>query len=139
MIPEITDANASSLAVPAGSTAEGTVARGGTPSPPRADEPAAPTPRADGPVAPLPRVDGTAAPKSPSQVAATTPPVTPTGEVLPHVEGVPGERPSKKQRTQDTIHELTQLVKTVLDGMAGMNDTMNQSNEAQRRLQTEVH
>ena len=27
----------------------------------------------------------------------------------------------------------------VLDGLAGMNDTLNQSNEGQRRLQTEVN
>ena len=52
---------------------------------------------------------------------------------------VPEERVSKKQRTQDTIYDLTQLVKTVLDGLAGMNNTLNQSNEGQRRLQNEVN
>ena len=36
------------------------------------------------------------APKSPSQIAATSPPATPIGE-LPEAEVVAGERPTKKQ------------------------------------------
>ena len=77
-------------------------------------------------------MDGVNAPNSPSQVAATTPPGTPVGEGGPNMDAAPEERVSKKQRTQDTVYELTQLVKTVLDGLAGMNDTLAQSNEGQK-------
>ena len=87
VIPEPVEAKASSPAVPAGSTTEGTVARGGTPSPPRGDGSA------------LPKMDGVNAPNSPSQVAATTPPGTPGGEAEPNMGVVPEERVSKKQRT----------------------------------------
>ena len=82
MIPEPVEAKASYRAVPAGSTTEGTVARGGTPSPPRGD---------GGDGSALPKMDGVKAPNSPSQVAATTAPGTPCGEAIQNVDAVPEE------------------------------------------------
>ena len=124
-------------AAAAPATLEGVATRGSTPSPPRAGT---------GEASALPALDGDKQPPSPSQVAATTPPVTPKGDAIGDsvldVDAIaPEERLSKKQKLEQTpaaVLELTNLVKVMLDGMSGLHDTVSQSTESQRLLREEV-
>ena len=78
----------------------------------------------------LPALDGIQQAASPSQQAATTPPATPKGDGDEVMEvGVPGpsERVSKKQKleqTQEAVVQLTSLVKTTMEGLSSLHETL---------------
>ena len=80
--------------------------------------------------------------KSPSQQAATSPPASPKGEGDEVVE-VPeaSERVSKKQRieqTQEAVVQLTGLMKTTLEGLQALHETLKLNTENQQEMKAEI-
>ena len=133
-------------AAPAGVAVPGTPTLAAVPGTPAA--PAAPgTPRAGDRVdvgTALPSLDGIQQAGSPSQQAATTPPATPKGDGDEVLEvGVPGpsERVSKKQKleqTQEAVVQLTSLMKTTMEGLQSLHETLTLNTESQRLVKEEV-
>ena len=131
---------------PAGVAVPGTPSLAAVPSTPAA--PAAPgTPRAGDRVdvgTALPSLDGIQQVGSPSQQAATSLPASPKGDgdEIPEV-GVPGpsERVSKKQKieqTQEAVVQLTSLMKTTLEGLQSLHETLKLNTESQQLIKDEV-
>ena len=80
--------------------------------------------------------------KSPSQQAATTPPASPKGVGDEAVEAAEApERVSKKQRieqTQEAVAQLAGLMKTTLEGMQALHDTLKMNTEQQQEMKAEI-
>ena len=80
--------------------------------------------------------------KSPSQQAATSPPASPkeVGDEVVEVPEAP-ERVSKKQRieqTQEAVVQLTGLMKTTLEGLQALHDTLKLNTEQQQEMKAEI-
>ena len=91
----------------------------------------------------LPAIDGIQQAASPSQQAATTPPVTPKGMerkslrlVYPVLQN---ERVKNKSlQTQEAVVQLTSLVRRTMEGLQSLHERLTASTESQRLMKEEV-